>query len=305
MNPPQRHIVFIPGKNPKPPADVHLGAIRRCISAGATASATPDMDAMLAGNFHLAAWNHLYYGRYADISVDLPWVERLLRDLPEDRCLPPPGSRWHSRWIRLLYTLGDLLPFLTRLVSDPEIRATMDETRCYFDNCNGVSARIREVVKDTMQPLLAAGNELLLIGHSLGSVIAFDTLWELSRREQRSWRVHLLTLGSPLGMFYVQHRLLGHRQRGALRYPDNILRWINIATAGDLTALDRHLRNDFHAMLRLGLVAEITDRTQGIHSHFRTAAGPNPHRCYGYFYNPVVAGLIADWLSGKPFRLDA
>ncbi|MGH8371907.1 MAG: hypothetical protein ACRETO_04160, partial [Gammaproteobacteria bacterium] len=84
-------------------------------------------------------------------------------------------------------------------------------------------------------------------------------------------------------------------------YPNNIHHWINIATAGDLTALDRHVHNDFHNMIKWGLVEDIVDRTRGIHSYFRTAAGPNPHRCYGYFFNPVVARVIIDWLKGNAF----
>ncbi|MGH8372774.1 MAG: hypothetical protein ACRETO_08585, partial [Gammaproteobacteria bacterium] len=236
---------------------MHLAMIWRCISAAIPEAADKDVSKLLSGNFHLAAWNHVYYGRNADITVDLPWVERLLQRLPEDMHPPSSRSRWHTRRVRLLYTLGDMLPFLVRLVGDDEIRSTMTETRCYFDNCNGVSDRIRGVVKNSLRPLLEAGCEVLIVGHSLGSVIAFDTLWEISRRENWPWRVNLLTLGSPLGMFYVQHRLLGHSQRGVQRYPNNIHHWINIATAGDLTALDRHVHNDFHNMIKWGLVEDI------------------------------------------------
>lgn len=264
----------------------------------------PNVSASLIRNFHLAAWNHLYYRRDSDIGVDMPWVERMLQRLPEDSGAPPLFSRWRSWRTRTLYTLGDLMPFLTSLVGDAEIRSTIEETRCYFENCDGVSDRIRSVVKDTMRPLLEAGHEVLVVGHSLGSVIAFDALWEMSRRERWPWRVELLTLGSPLGMFYVQRRLLGRTEHGARRYPDNIRHWINIATSGDLTAVDRQIRDDFKFMLRHGLVKSIVDHTRGIYGSFHTAAGPNPHRCYGYFFNPVVADVIVRWLQGKPFAAD-
>lgn len=301
MTVPQRHVVFVPGKNPKPAPAVHRELIWRCIASAALDAADAEESQALQANFHLAAWNRLYYLHDADITADLPWVDRLLQRRPEDAAPPDARSRLHTLRIRLLYTLGDLMPVLTQLVGDAEIRATLDETRRYFRNANGISDQIRDVVKNTMRPLLEAGRELLLVGHSLGSVIAFDTLWEVSRREQWPWRVNLLTLGSPLGMHYIQRRLLSRNQHGARRYPDNIRHWINIATSGDLTAVDRRLHNDFREMLNLGLVEDIADYTRGVYSHFRTAHGPNPHRCYGYFFNPLVARIITGWLRGDGF----
>jgi hypothetical protein len=301
MTVPQRHVVFIPGKNPKPAPVIHRELIWRCIAAAALESASAVECKALQKNFHLAAWNRLYYLRDADIAADLPWVERLLQNRPEDASPPDVRSRLHTLRIRLLYTLGDLMPVLTQLAGDAEIRATLAETRRYFRNTDGISDRIRGVIKNAIRPLLESGHDVLLVGHSLGSVIAFDTLWEVSRREPWPWRVNLLTLGSPLGLHYVQRRLLSRRQRGALRYPDNIRHWINVATTGDLTAVDRRLHNDFRAMLKLGLVDDIEDYTRGVYSRFRTANGPNPHRCYGYFFNPMVARIITGWLQDGSF----
>ena len=305
MSLPERHVVFVPGKNPKPRPELHREVLWRCISAGARGeaeAAAPDLTA-LERRFHIAGWNKLYYGREADIGGDLPWVARMLAT-PE----PDPVARlgaWKIRRTRLIYTLGDLIPPLTRLAADQDARATLDETRRYFDNAGGIADRIRTHVKQTLRPLFEAGHEVMVIGHSLGSVVAYDTLWELSWKDAEPWRVdRFLSLGSPLGMFYVQRRLRGHGERGARRYPTNIRHWTNVSAAGDLMALDRHLRNDFHGMLKLGLVQDITDYTHGVEALFLTAQGPNPHRCYGYFFNPLVARAVTGWMRGEP-RVDA
>lgn len=301
-----RHVVFIPGKNPKPPVAVHREVLWRCLSAGARGpdgAAADDLRA-LQGRFHIAGWNALYYGATADISTDLPWVAGMLMDVA-----PPPAPRhdaWRMRLRWLAYTLGDLMPWLTRLMADADARQTIEETRRYFDDVDGIAGRVRARVKETLLPLLDAGAELMLVGHSLGSVIAYDVLWELTWQDGKPRRVdHLLTLGSPLGMFYVQHRLRGHDQQGARRYPGNVLHWTNVSAQGDLTALDRRLHDDFHRMLELGLVQDITDHTHGVHTSFRTAEGPNPHRCYGYFFNPVVARMITAWMRGEPYPASA
>jgi hypothetical protein len=305
MKAPERHVVFVPGKNPKPLPALHREVLWRCITAGARGAAgasAADIDALFA-RFHVAGWNRLYYGTDADISGDLPWVARMLA-APEPGPLARLGP-WRIRWTRFIYTLGDLIPLLTRLAADEDARHTLEETRRYFDDTDGIADRIREKVKDTLRPLFDAGHDVMIVGHSLGSVIAYDTLWELSWKDASPWRIdRLLTLGSPLGMFYVQRRLRSHGERGARRYPANVRHWTNVSAAGDLMALDRHLRNDFRPMLELGMVEDITDYTHGVDALFCTAEGPNPHRCYGYFFNPLVARAITGWMRGEP-RVDA
>lgn len=304
MSKPERHVVFVPGKNPKPQPALHREVIWRCITAGDRGRAdhtAPDMPEFKR-RFHIAAWNQSYYGQDADIAPDLPRVAHML--VTPNLEAPAPLSDWQIRKTRFIYTLGDMFPVLTQWAASEDLKQTMAETRRYFEDEGGIAAHIRQIIKDTLRPLCEAGHDVLLIGHSLGSVIAYDTLWELSWKDVRPWRIEtFLTLGSPLGMYYVQRRLSGRREKGARRFPTNIRHWVNVAARGDLTALDEHLRNDFHRMIRLRLVRDIVDYTDGIHTLFSTEAGPNPHRCYGYFFNPQVAGFIAGWMRGEPRTL--
>jgi hypothetical protein len=135
-----------------------------------------------------------------------------------------------------------------------------------------------------------------LIGHSLGSVLAYDTLWELSRRDRHNGRVDVfMSLGSPIATRFIRMRLLGADQNGALRYPANIERWINVSARGELVALHPRIRPYFREMQSLGLVRSIEDRQ--IYNHYRGETGLDVHRSYGYLNHPVVAGTIAEWLT--------
>jgi len=79
----------------------------------------------------------------------------------------------------------------------------------------------------------------VVIGHSLGSVIAYETLCALT-----DYSVEMLTLGSPLGIRnLIFDRLQPLPQpdrldglRGA--WPAGVQRWVNIADAGDVVALE-------------------------------------------------------------------
>jgi hypothetical protein len=65
---------------------------------------------------------------------------------------------------------------------------------------------IQQLVVDKIEPYLASGDAVTIIAHSLGSVIAFDTLRENVERNPRwmdaSFRpANLFTMGSPIALF--------------------------------------------------------------------------------------------------------
>ena len=121
-------------------------------------------------------------------------------------------------------------------------------------------------------------------------------MWELEHLEGfRGCVDTLLTLGSPLGMNYVQRRLIGQNEQQLGQYPCNIRNWINISSRGDLVALDPSLENDFRAMIGNHCVESIKDMRADILNHYRDNLGLNVHKSYGYLVNPFVAKVIADW----------
>ena len=136
----------------------------------------------------------------------------------------------------------------------------------------------------------------MLVGHSLGSVVAYDTLWELSHSAPSPGRVDLfMTLGSPLASDFVWRKLHGVAEQGRRRYPTNVRRWLNFASLGDTTAFHRELEPYFRDMVALGLTEKIEDRT-GFTNYFRGPQGLNPHDAYGYLAQAEVARAIGDWL---------
>jgi hypothetical protein len=290
-------IIYVPGIKPKPPSGEHRAMLWRCLLEGvrrAEPGAAEDL-ARHPGCFSLVSWAHVFYETQRDLALDLPGIERILTiSGPEARDIREAGS-WRRRLKRSLYLLCDAFPPLFDLVGDPNMRATLRDTRRYFRNENGAAVKVRQMVADTLVGEWRADRRVLLFGHSLGSVIAFDVLWELSHRFSVPGKVDLfLTIGSPLGLSFVRRQLLGGRESGRRRYPSNVRRWVNLAAIGEMTALDRSLSSIWSEMRDLGVVEEISDRLD-LQTYFRGPEGLNVHKCYGYMVNPVVGATIAEW----------
>ncbi len=181
-------IVFVPGMKPKPPADVHLEALRRCLLEGLS-RVDETVAADLAAHpeaFVRASWTYGFYQEYRDIGIDLPGIEALCEQpRPTERDVSE-ATAWRKRFTRWLYLAGDALPFLVNSLANDDLKLTLRDVRRYIHNESGMGEAARSDLRKKLLDAEAAGRPVLLVGHSLGSVIAWDTLWALSRPPQ--WR---------------------------------------------------------------------------------------------------------------------
>jgi hypothetical protein len=112
----------------------------------------------------------------------------------------------------------------------------------------------------------------VVVGHSLGSVVAYEALCASAGHGVRA----LVTLGSPLGIRGLVFDRLDPRPEGGVgRWPgSDDLVWTNVADAGDVVALEKDLRGRFgnrvcNARVHNGAhahdaTAYLTDRLTGL-----------------------------------------
>ncbi len=124
-------------------------------------------------------------------------------------------------------------------ITDRVMVFLLKQVHAYFHD-DAARAEIQRRVAAAVSP-----DTQVIVGHSLGSVAAYEALCA-----HPEWPVRtLVTLGSPLGI----RRLIFDRLRpaprqsgpvaGTLRgaWPAGLQRWTNVADAGDVVALERHL----------------------------------------------------------------
>jgi hypothetical protein len=288
-------IVFVPGIRTKPPAAMHSAQLRRCLELGVTRVGGSSAEvAAIQEAFSLVGWSHAFYGEHADIAEDMPGIERLLRGEDSEADDLRVAQSVSRRLIGILYGLVDLFPVLGSNFSTRRMQSRVQEIKRYFDNADDEATTARAKVAEAINQAWANKQRVLLIGHSFGSVIAYDTLWELSRAGTREHVDMFLTMGSPLTMSYIRQHLQGAQLGGRERYPACIRRWINLTAIGEVTSLDRKLSHCFASMLDLGLVESIEDDLQLI-NQFHGPEGLNVHKCYGYLASRKAGQLFLDW----------
>ncbi len=190
-------------KDTLPTSTAAMGALAL---AGGGAAAGPELDAH--GRRVMAALKqHLRQGGEPPASVGA-------KVLP----LPEFMRRWATRLLTELF-LADVRDF-------------------FFD-----ADKRRRMEQSLRERLDVGGGPFIVIGHSQGSMIAYQVLRQL-RKADCDVRL-FVTIGSPLGIQEVQDELAALVPDAPLAVPECVDRWLNVAERLDPVALDADLSNDY------------------------------------------------------------
>ncbi|MCB5183035.1 esterase/lipase family protein [Streptomyces antimicrobicus] len=122
--------------------------------------------------------------------------------------------------------------FLRSPVFKSLLRHTYEDVHAYF--FGGFGEAMRETVR--AQLAAAGGGPLVVVGHSLGTIIAYEVLREERRRDVDLF----VTVGSPLGITEIQDLLVRPPA-----VPACVKAWCNASDLRDLVALDHWLRAEY------------------------------------------------------------
>ncbi|SMY35631.1 hypothetical protein PMAL9190_02000 [Photobacterium malacitanum] len=166
-------------------------------------------------------------------------------------------------------------------ISKPFLKSLLPDIHHYFHD-----AKYQKAVE---QPLLKLLNQyqhrpIILLSHSMGTVIAYNVLHQLSRQTTPPQISTWFTFGSPLGLTSVKGFLPQITQQPSVKKlatPDCVTeQWINVSDKRDLVCIDHDLSDDY-----------LTNRHQiKPQDCYITNEYPgNAHKSYGYLWSHVIA----------------
>lgn len=186
-------------------------------------------------------------------------------------------------------------------ISDYIIRHFFSDLDKYYSGtCKDPKNMVRPV-KDVLRENLALvlkkyrKKEILLIGHSMGSIISYDVLTQTSPDIPVDT---LLTIGSPLGIPAIIGKTISELKiRNApvkrLATPESVKRhWYNLSDLGDKVAFNYDLADDYKANSRRIKVTDLI-----VTNDYEYRGERNPHKVYGYLRTPECANIINEFLT--------
>ena len=156
---------------------------------------------------------------------------------------------------------------------------------------NAFRNRLAKVLKKHIR------KKILLITHSMGSIIAYDALTQ----EIPGIKIDtLITSGSPLGLPIIIKKILIEQHQNIEKNskpstPQNIKKaWYNFSDLNDKVTMNYNLADDYSANTRGVMPQDII-----VDNNYKYNGQKNPHKVYGYLRSSQMAEVIYNFLRRK------
>ncbi len=293
------HVVFVHGISNKPPKNELLGIWKNALktgggidldSAGISSSMVYWADCLYPEplGVHLGAHESAILESREDTRS---WQEEL--SLEENWFFSSLETKFRAIDSNFDETLNERIPlpskFKRRLMEEylRDVHHYLWNVR--FSPSSQPPVRIRETIRGRfvheLESARSRNRDLILVSHSMGTVIAYDCLKNVDSCPEIS---SLLTIGSPLGIDEVQDRLQpGWTRRNGYPSEKVAQEWVNIYDRFDpVCGFDPILANDFKDR-SFEVVQDINVKNRGTWRHDISE----------YLESPLLRTVLKDWLS--------
>ena len=201
--------------------------------------------------------------------------------------------------------LNDDLTINYNGISDAIIHRYFKDLEIYYaEECfddNDIRCEARKLIRDRLVEVIQKykGDDIFLIGHSMGSIIAYDVLTFL----MPEINIHtFITIGSPLGFPVVQGKIAAewHAKRLVppnLKTPPRVKKhWYNFADLNDKVALIYQLSKNFKANWR-----GIKPMDFVVYNDYQIENEFNPHKSFGYLRTPEFSKVLHEFSVEESF----
>jgi len=202
---------------------------------------------------------------------------------------------------------GGVLDFMKKRLginrtADAVLGSLLKDLNLYYDDANKRTA-LRNELKTVL--LAASNRKIMLVAHSMGTIIAYDVLTLLGQTNPEFEIDHFVTIGSPLGLPHVKGKIVeefvhrGEKERDRIRTPSVVkTRWVNFADRKDPVALDVHLSDDYLEHHGVQCTDDLVHNDYRIKKPGDDEPDRNHHKSYGYLRTPEISAVIKGFLTG-------
>ena len=298
-------VIGIHGMGNKPPREVLRQWWLDSLYEGLNESGIPRHSF----RFELVYWaHHLHPVPYDLVSNDKD-DPLFLREpyVPSPGNPPPEPSRLRRKTLGFLEKILDKLLLKDDLtvnyksVTDSIIRRYFEDLETYYSSdCVGEEHKdcaARKVIRSDLIATLRKFRryDILLIAHSMGTIVSYDVLSEGSQ----GVGVHTyVTMGSPLGLPVMISRFVQERRKvdqsiATVTTPPTVLRhWYNLSDLEDRVAFNYDLGDDYGPNT-YGVEAD--DKI--VYNDYEVDGAPNHHKVYGYLRTKEMAAILHSFLA--------
>lgn len=176
-------------------------------------------------------------------------------------------------------------------VSDIVLKHTLTDLGRYYRE-QAIRDELRGRLRAALERAHTEVRRIMVIGHSMGAIIAYDTLRAIGRERRDLVIDHFVTTGAPLGLPNVKFRI--SQESDLVRTPSIVRKWTNLAERRDVVAFDTHLAGDYRP----------NDAGVGVHDDLvcnDTVPQPDSdkidyHSIIGYLRSPEMSKIIRGFL---------
>lgn len=298
-------VIGIHGLRNKPPKEQLALWWKESINEGFRVINLPVLDF----NFEMAYWSHYLYPEPEDLNI---------KDTNHPLYLDEPyvpgkvfGPREHVSFSKnlldniqkqLLQIVAGKSGYLnTERVTDIILHQMFKELDVYYHHNlidkSGKEKPAKELIRGELAELIYKNRNknILLIAHSMGSIIAYDVLMHTLP----DIPIHsLITIGSPLGFPVVLKKIkqelgINPINESKLPTPENIKHhWYNFSDQEDVTCLNYNLRNNYKENS-----SKVRPFDGIVFNNYEFNGKLNPHKIYGYLRDSELTNVVYNFLA--------
>ncbi|MFC2150757.1 hypothetical protein ACFLQV_04570, partial [Calditrichota bacterium] len=287
-------VIGIHGLGNKPTHEVLVSWWRQAILEGAKREEIElgDFD------FELVYWADILHPIPQDPQISDPDSPLFLEDpyIPSMHSRRPADHNLRKRITDFLehklskILLNDDLSINYHSVTDSLIKHYFEDLEHYYADSEDTSER--DEIRDRLASILRKHKQdrILLIAHSMGSIIAFDVLDINPDLKVDTF----ISIGSPLGFPIVisrmaQERKGNHEGSRVIQTPDTIKKaWYNLADLEDNVAFDFNIADDYS-----GNSFGVKPIDHQVVNDYEYRRKRNPHKTYGYLRTKELIDLLS------------